>query len=98
MKFLKYVVVSNANSIGLFPTVVKCGLFDGFFSAEVVPSFGNEPVLYRRSHAKFLARELRRAGYYVSARPYVLYMLRNALMAFRERLFSRKAARAAWKK
>ena len=98
MKLFKYVVVSDARSLGLFPVVTGCGLFNGFFSAEVRPSFGREPVFFRRSHAKFLARELRRAGYYVTARPYVLYMIRSALVSLRNRIVERNAAKSVWRK
>jgi len=98
MRLFKYVVVSNANSIGLFPSLISAGLFDGFLSSEVVPSFGEDPVLFRRSHAKFLARELRRAGYHVTSRPYVLYMLMRLFKVFAMNLKQRRSSKAVWRK
>ena len=99
MKITKFVVISNAKSIGLFPAATGDGLFAGWdYQGRTIPVFGCEPVLFRLSHAWFVVRELRRAGYYVSARPYVLFMLRGLFLVIRSRLVRRRAAKAAWRK
>ena len=99
MKITKFVVVSNAKDIGLFPAATGDGIFAGWdYQGRTIPVFGDEPVLFRLSHARFLVRELRRAGYYVSARPYVLFMIRGLLLVIRSRLVRRKLAKAAWRK
>ena len=99
MRFLKYVVVSNAKSIGLFPAAMDPGLFCGISDSVIFPEFSfSDPVLYRRSYAKFLVHELRRAGYYVTARPYVFYMLRRSLLCMLARVRARKAAKGVWRK
>lgn len=98
MKSAKYVVVSTSRSIGLFPVVTAPGLFMHWDRDSCRAVFGDDPVLYRFSHARFMVRELRRSGYYVSARPYVLYMLRGALLKIRSRLIHRRVSQSVWRK
>ncbi len=98
MKITKFVVVSNSRSVGMFPVVTEPGLFVGWNRAELLAEFADEPVLYKLSHARFMVRELRRSGYYVSARPYVLYALRNFIQRIRERTVRRRLAKAEWRK
>ena len=98
MKFLKYVVVSRSSSIGLFPVAVNSGFFSGWEGSFQRVVFGNIPVLYKRSHAKFMARELRRTGFCVYAVPYGLYMLRDSILHLREKLLLRQQKKAKWHK
>lgn len=97
-KCFKFVVVSSSRSIGLFPVVTAPGLFMHWDRDAFRAVFGDTPVLYRLSHAQFMVRELRRSGYYVSVRPYVLYMLRDALLSLRSRLIRRRDSSSAWRK
>lgn len=98
MKITKFVVASNAKSVGLFPVVAPPGLYAGWDRETLRASFDDEPVLFRLSHARFIVREMRRAGYYVSLRPYVLVMLRGLVLCIRSRLVRRRAAKDAWRK
>lgn len=98
MNLFKFVVVNNAKSVGLFPVVCDGGYFAEWSSnAEtIVPCFGSSPLLFRYSHAKFMVRELRRAGFYVSMKPYIGVMIKDALANARKD--DRKAEKDLWHK
>lgn len=98
MKITKFVVVSNSRSVGMFPVVTEPGMFVGWNRELLLADFAEEPVLYKYSHARFMVRELRRSGYYVSARPYILFALRNFFQRIRERSVRRRLAKAEWRK
>lgn len=97
MKVFKWVVSCNAKSVGLFPVVVGFGLLESW--EKLQPSFGwSDPILFRYSHARFLVRELRRTGYYVSAKPYVLLLIKDCLIRCKDNFKNRKAVRNKWRK
>lgn len=87
MKFLKWIVVIRCdNAKFILPYTHGCYLAalkqleDG-----IVPVFlAADPVLYPLRSARFLARELRRAGYNVRPLPFLIVQLRAWLQSCKE--------------
>lgn len=101
MNILKFVVCSKVNSIGLFPSCINDGYLCRFSnnSFGIAPEFNSsEPVLFRFSHARFLSRELRRSGYFVSVSPYLFVVFKQCFVKLRLSFNERLNARKKWRK
>ena len=91
MKIFQWYIRIPCRQAGFFCTVSAGGYLQGIDQHQngLDPVFGGaDPVFYPGRSAKFLVKELRRVGYNVSRRPWILYALKQ-----------RKAAKAnnPWK-